>query len=111
MSDPFACTKPCETCPFRVHGDKPIRHLHPDAVRDYWNAQNFFCHSLYDYDNHSEDKRVSCAGFLKAHETEGTPSQMMRIGQRLRLYDPTKLDTTVEVFTNVEDMVAAQGED
>jgi hypothetical protein len=51
-----------------------------------------------------------CAGALILLEKLGRPSQMMRIGYRLGIYDPTKLNMKAPVFPSFRAMEAAQPE-
>jgi len=51
---------------------------------------------------------VHCAGALILLEKLEQPSQMMRIAERLRMYDARQLDMDAPVFESFEDMVKAQ---
>jgi hypothetical protein len=65
----------------------------------------FPCHNTVNY--HSPRKRMNeshCAGALILLEKLGRPSQMMRISERLGMYDPRKLDMTAPVFESFKEM-------
>jgi hypothetical protein len=82
----FNLTAPCGNCPFRNDGKAiPLRPgrvvgIKRDLLRD--NTM-FRCHKAM---------TEHCAGALIWLELMERPSQMMRISERLGLYDRTKLD-------------------
>jgi len=49
-----------------------------------------------------------CAGALILMEKMKRPSQMMRIVERLGMYDATKLQMDAPVFSSFEEMAEAQ---
>lgn len=112
----FTMTKPCANCPFRT--DRPF-HLDPERTRDILHAitvgqQTFACHKTVDY-SHDDDegdgrhhkKTQHCAGALILLEHIDRPNQMMRIAERLGLYDRTKLDMDAPVFRTPQAMQKA----
>jgi hypothetical protein len=78
-------TTPCAECPF----------LKP-------HVSGLPCHKASDlkdgqYIEKPDDATPHCAGALIYLEKRNAPHQMMRIAERLGLYDRTKLDMTAEV--------------
>jgi hypothetical protein len=74
----------------------------------------FPCHETLDYDGNEEgegretSKTGHCAGALIMLEKMGQPSQMMRICERINLYDASKLDMAAPVFESTDDFIQAQ---
>ena len=93
----YAMTTPCDDCPFlkrMAHGFTLAR------LREFASGE-FACHKTCD-DNEDGDfiagsDSLHCAGALIWLEKRGRSTQMMRIMERLRGYDRTKLDMTAEV--------------
>lgn len=113
MSKPYGMTTPCPQCPFRC--DIPA-YLNKARVREIERSLDrgtFPCHKTTTHDDetgeavHSSDE-VHCAGALILMEKEGRASQMMRIAERLGMYDASKLDMDAPVFDSFDDMAAAQ---
>jgi hypothetical protein len=76
-----------------------------------FNGGVFPCHETIDYDEDEEDHIRNagqhCAGALIFAEKNGNATQMMRIAERLRLYDHTKLKKNHHlVFDSLKEMVA-----
>lgn len=96
----YTMTKPCKECPFLIGSG-----FRPQALREHASG-SFGCHKACDVDE-SEQLGISqfvpnaktphCAGALIALEKAGKPHQMMRIAERLGMYDPTKLDMSAPV--------------
>ncbi len=107
---------PCAMCPFRRNMAERFQ-LHPERVEEILSASTFPCHKTVDYsnDDYEDDGEITadskqCAGFLILHEHEERPTQMMRIVERLGLYDRTKLDMDANVFECEEEMIEAYEE-
>jgi hypothetical protein len=110
--------KPCAKCPFR-NDIRPF--IHPERARDILEGgASFTCHKTIDYDDNPpyddngdlilgrcEDGEQHCAGVLIILEKENSPHQMMRIAERLGMYDRTKLDMTAPVYDSIEECVEA----
>ena len=100
-------TKPCPECPFR--NTAPTR-LRPGRIEELAQVDRAFqCHKTVDYDS-EEDQRMGdeenaqhCAGALIFAEKHQMPHQMMRIVERLGMYDHTKLEGHDEVWDNVDE--------
>jgi hypothetical protein len=120
----FTMTEPCSDCPFRRVGG--IR-LTPDRVEEIAGMMldgqggTFPCHKTVDYGQEDDDgdgdsltwrpsgtKEVHCAGALIFAEKLGNATQMMRIAERLRMYDARKLmgsPAVAEVFDSIDEMM------
>ncbi len=102
---------PCSNCPFR--SDRPF-HLRPGRVREIEHSLDrgeFPCHKTVDYDQDEDtttttgnEQEVHCAGALILLEKLERPSQMMRICERIGLYDRRKLDMNAPVYDDFEQM-------
>lgn len=120
----FDLIRPCAHCPFRrdipgfLYGDRMQQ-----IMNDLLNGQSFHCHETVedneDDENGSDGPTVTsesqhCAGASILLEKLDRPNQMMRICERLRMYDRTKLVMTSPVFDSVDEGVehhrATQGD-
>jgi len=88
--------RPCPKCPFRT--DIPAflsRARARQIVGEIAQDRDFPCHATIDYTDDSNGKHTSdtktCAGFAIMAENMQRPTQMMRIAERLGMYDPSKL--------------------
>lgn len=109
----YTKTSPCDNCPFR--SDRPF-HLGKGRVREIERGLergDFPCHkTTVDGDDDEEgcstrrstDKSLHCAGALILLEKLEQPSQMMRICERIGLYDRTKLDMDAPVYDSWDEM-------
>ena len=117
----FDLRRPCPECPFTT-GPRAVRGLHPARVRELaegarsWQGQTFACHKTVDYSRTDEDghtpggpREQHCAGALIFSIAGGYSTQMMRIAERLRLFNPDALleDPAVvrSVYGSVEEMI------
>lgn len=89
----YTMTKPCDACPFlkAMKRGFTIRRLHQ------FSKGEFPCHKTADTDEETSDfiaraDSQHCAGALIFLEKREKPHQMMRIAERLGLYDMRKLD-------------------
>ncbi len=107
----YTKTAPCDNCPFR--SDKPF-HLGRGRVREIQaglQRGDFPCHKTTvdsgsdDGDRISTEESLHCAGALILLEKLEQPSQMMRICERVGLYDRTKLKMASPVYDTWEAMV------
>lgn len=99
-------TKPCKECPF-LKGSPLNKTLGAKRLREFASGE-FVCHKsaeLRDDDEQggstyqAKPESVHCAGALIALEKVSAPHQMMRIAERLGMYDHTKLDMSAGVVT------------
>lgn len=101
----YAMTTPCDACPFTdTLGNR--RAFTTRRLNEF--AQGVFpCHKtaeLRENDDYDEpavyratETSAHCAGALIYLEKRGQPSQMMRIAERLGMYDRTKLNMEASV--------------
>lgn len=87
--------KPCDECPFLKDSGFKVARLKQFASGD------FPCHKACDVDDETggfvarNSKTPHCAGALIFNERHNRPHQMMRIAERVGMYDRTKLDMSV----------------
>lgn len=110
---PFALKRPCGNCPFRSDKlpflDRDRAQQIADSLED---DASFHCHKTLSYDTEDGAPEVTetskhCAGAMITMEREGKANQMMRIGERLGLYNPEDLQMGSPVFDTLTDWVAA----
>lgn len=92
----YTMTEPCDACPFLKGSRFKVARLKEFA------SGEFPCHKACDLNEDDEyvarnDKTPHCAGALIFNEKRGTPNQMMRICERLGMYDRTKLNMKASV--------------
>lgn len=97
---PFALTTPCSQCPFLASRPVPLRPGRVREIEQSLDQHVFPCHKLL-------PNRVFCAGALIVMEKNRLSGNAMRMGERLGLYDPEKLDMEAPVFENFDAMEAA----
>lgn len=114
----YGLKTPCANCPFRTDVKPYIR---AERAHDILAAQGeFHCHKtittgetiVEDCDEEwaeivDDSHAQVCAGFLIVLEHEGRPNQMMRIAERLGMYDPRKLRMDAPVYHSIKEAVAA----
>jgi hypothetical protein len=106
----YTMTGPCPKCPFRTD-IRPF--LRKARAREITSGAPFQCHATVDYtandDGRTETPNAQhCAGLLILLEHMGRPHQMMRICERLGLYDRRKLSMNTPVFRSSAAFVKAQ---
>lgn len=111
----YGLTKPCGKCPFRTDVPAYLTRERAEEIIDGLVRGEFLCHQTLDYDDLTEDGEARetdhthhCAGALIMLEHAERPSQMMRICERIGLYDRTKLRMDSPVFTDPDDFIEAQ---
>jgi hypothetical protein len=90
-------TTPCDACPFL----KKMRHgFDMDRLREF-AAGDFSCHKTCELSDEDEfvagKNSQACAGMLIFNEKRNQPNQLMRISERLGMYDRTKLNMKAKV--------------
>lgn len=116
----YDMVRPCAHCPFR----NDIRPFLTQAsaariARSLLSDKTFSCHETINYeamDDDDEDcgwhvpgpNERHCAGAMIILERQDNPNQMMRIAERLGMYDRTKLDMEAPVYRNFREFVDAQ---
>lgn len=101
----YTMTTPCKECPFLDSMAKTKARPGGFTIRRLleFSAGEFACHKACDVDDETGDFTARdndtphCAGALIFNEKLKQPHQMMRIAERLRLYDRTKLDMAAKV--------------
>ena len=111
----YTKTNPCGLCPFR-NDDKRL-YVHPERLREFASGE-FVCHQTAWYDEDVEDGEGGyvdngetsqhCAGALIFLEHIERPHQMMRICERLGMYNRTKLNMDAPVFKSWEEVDVAK---
>ncbi|GKU79324.1 hypothetical protein L3i20_v237210 [Paenibacillus sp. L3-i20] len=88
----FNLKKPCKDCPF-LQGSSTNKTLVKGRlegiVSDLMDGMTFTCHKTLNLKSLDQEH---CAGALQYLEREERPNQMMRIAERIGLYDHTKLE-------------------
>lgn len=93
----YTMKKPCADCPFLA------KHKHGYTMQRLrqFSSGEFPCHKTAEENDEGVFKAISesvhCAGALIFLEKRDQPSQMMRICERLGMYDRTQLDMTAKV--------------
>lgn len=117
----YDMTKPCDACPFKRGSKLQLDSKRVDEIGGQFTTggqAGFVCHKTAEIDEDSGNfvpKRHDaegpesrhCAGALIFAEKNGTPSQMMRIAERLGMYDRSALELHHdEVYDDIDDMRA-----
>lgn len=104
----FDLRTPCKDCPFRKD---VLPYLSPERAEDIGDAilsgQTFTCHKYTHSLGYEGEKEKHCAGATIILEKEEQPNQMMRIAERIGLYDRTKLNMDAPIYDTVEDFIGA----
>lgn len=110
----YKLTTPCDNCPFRTDVKPYLTSDRVDEIGDSLARSTFPCHKTTEFDDegeaHETDKTQHCAGALIMLEKMGQPSQMMRIAERIGIYDRRKLNMDAPVFDDIGEMMDAQNE-
>lgn len=98
----YKMTKPCDECPFLIGSGFTFKSLMAHA------SGEFGCHKACDLNDDSgnyepHEKTPHCAGALIFLEKQDRPHQMMRICERLGMYDHRKLDMDAPVGYRPQD--------
>ena len=110
---PYGMSTPCGNCPFRTDIRPYLRKARVREIERSLERSSFPCHKttglvVDDQTYVPTGREVHCAGALILMEKEGRSSQMMRIAERLGLYDARELDMDAPVFNSFDEMVEAQ---
>lgn len=97
----YTMTEPCDECPFLNKFKKGFT----TAKLKGFASGNFPCHKTAEIKESDSgvsefqagNKSVHCAGALIFNEKRNTPHHMMRIAERLGMYDYTKLNMEADV--------------
>jgi hypothetical protein len=108
---PFALKRPCGNCPFRSDRAPFLDRDRAQDIADSLEADaSFHCHKTNNFDTEDGAPEITvsskhCAGAMITMEREGRANQMMRIGERLGLYDPSLLDMDSPVYDSLAEWV------
>lgn len=95
----YTMTDPCDACPFLKGSGFKLRRLMQHA------SGEFACHKACKLEDQGDgevfvprsDKTPHCAGALIFLEKRNQPHQMMRISERLGMYDASKLNMKANI--------------
>jgi hypothetical protein len=99
----YTMTTPCDACPFLKGSGFTWRSLNAHA------SGEFGCHKACKLSDDDEgtyvplDKTPHCAGALIFLEKQDRPHQMMRICERIGMYDRAKLNMAAPVAASPKD--------
>lgn len=94
----YTMTTPCDDCPF-LEKFKKTGVFTMQKLREFSSGQ-FACHKTCDGAGGTftpNENSVHCAGALIFLEKRGESNQMMRIAERLEMYDSTKLNMDAKI--------------
>ncbi|GAB3304098.1 hypothetical protein EK0264_03620 [Epidermidibacterium keratini] len=110
----YDLTTPCKRCPFRSDIDPYLRPARASEIAEALRqGSTFTCHKTTVVDPRNEARMVPgpraqfCAGALATMEREGFANQMMRIAERIGLYDAARVDFDAPVYDSLADWLAA----
>lgn len=110
----FDLKRPCKMCPFRTDckkswlGEERAQEIIDSMTKQ---DQSFTCHETNQFDDETGEGIVNkdsqhCAGAMILMERYEYANQMMRIAERLHIYDRDKLDMSAPVFFKYEDFIS-----
>jgi len=105
--NPYSLTTPCDSCPFRTDVTPFIKPGRVQEIAKSLVRHGFPCHQTVDYDTRDHRKEIQCAGALIVLEKMRQPSQLMRISERIGLYDVAKLKMDAPVYGSLNEMLDA----
>lgn len=92
----YTQTTPCKECPFL---NSMKRGFSIKRLKEFADDGTFACHKTCEQNVKGEyvNGKIACAGALIFNEKRNQPNQMMRIAERLGMYDRTKLNMKADV--------------
>ena len=104
VKDRYRLKTPCSQCPFRSDKPFPLKYMRAkEIVSSLRGGGEFSCHKTTE--ETGSGNLAFCAGAaILLEKTEG-PNQMMRISERLGIYDPSKLDMDSPVYDSFHDFI------
>lgn len=111
---PYRLKGPCAKCPFRSDIPKYLRPERAQEIADaLYGGAEFPCHQTTETVEHEDGSETRermatsafCAGALITMEREGFSNQMVRISERLGLYDPEALKMDAPVYDSLAEWV------
>lgn len=115
---PYTLSEACGNCPFRCDNPTYLREERArEIAQSLREGATFYCHQTVDYTEDEEGEATNvigpraraCAGSLIVMEKEGFSNQMVRIGERLGLYDATRLNMDSPVHPSLTEWIRAHG--
>jgi Family of unknown function (DUF6283) len=110
----FDMRRPCNNCPFRSDIKFPLELERVEEIVHSITGEDktFTCHKTTKFDDDGDNiprkDDQHCAGALIMLERMENPNQMMRIAERLGVYDRHKLDMNyAPVYEHGDDMIAS----
>jgi len=123
----FNLKSPCKDCPYRTDKEPFITQGRAEELARALLGDGFFyCHKYVDYDLVEESEPLDdidaeeqmegefyagtesdqmCAGSMIMLEHMGQANQMMRIAERLGMYDHTQMDMEAPVFKSSDEFI------
>lgn len=114
----FNVKKPCDKCPFRKDIEPYITAARAlEIIHALKSGASFSCHETVEYGDMEDEEGEAisinrsdesfCAGALIMVEADGDgPNQIMRIAERLGMYDHKKLNGEQLVYNSFTEMIA-----
>ena len=107
----YTMTTPCDACPFLRTA---VMLLTPGRIREIARAvaprdgqgREFHCHKTTEVGGAKGGAEIQCAGALIYCEKQDRSTQLMRICERIGMYDRTQLASPELVWNNVNDWLA-----
>lgn len=111
-SNIYTLRAPCSNCPFRSDITPFLTEERAEEIADSLEGgATFYCHKTLDYDDMEGEvtsRSRACAGSMITMERDGQPNQIMRIAERIGMYDPTRLEMDSPVFDSLQEWKEAQ---
>lgn len=110
----YRLVRPCAKCPFRTDVEPYIRSSRArEIAENLLRGSDFICHEtsveVPDSEDGEHDRGPDsqfCAGALITLEKQGFANQMMRIAERIGIYDASALDMDAPVSDSMDEWVA-----
>ena len=105
----FSLRGPCADCPFRSDRTFFLTPARVDEIADALHADlGFSCQKTNDFDQDDGQAVVTensreCGGVMAMLERMDRPSQVMRIGERLGMYDHHRIDPGAPVYNSIDE--------
>jgi hypothetical protein len=107
----FEMKKPCSDCPFRKDVTPYLEYKRVIEIVNALTIENktFACHKTVNQDKREQINEQHCAGALIIMEKNKIAynNNMIRIAERLRIYNYKILDLEAPVYKNFNDMKKA----
>jgi hypothetical protein len=105
----FSLSGPCADCPFRSDKRFELRPSRVDEIADaLLNDDGFTCHKTIEYDDSDGTPTITrdareCGGAMATLEKMNRPSQVMRIAERLGMYERHQIDPDAPVYDSINE--------